>query len=208
VEQDSGVSFTPEQEAIAIEAVTSVWWRRDWRTEAKRAIADALSLDADAAAQIFHELLRRKLIEAHVKNEDAQKVGSGKASSGIRARYYRTKQIFHGVELSVLRRHTTVFCIELDRLRRLMGDQLDPPQEKFRSYYQAKALDLANALLERIAASSPQPESADCVPVGHVDLDLSAFMSDREITPTDLLAVRDTLRSLLGKLPADPTSRT
>jgi hypothetical protein len=82
----------------------SVWWNRDWRTEAKRAIADALSLDAVAAAQIFHELLRRKLIEAHVNNEDAQKVGSGKASGGMRARYYRTKQTFHGVELWMLRK--------------------------------------------------------------------------------------------------------
>jgi hypothetical protein len=202
VEQDSVVSFTPEQEAIAIEAVTSVWWNRDWRTQAKRAIADALSLDADAAAQVFHELLRRKLIEAHVKSEDAQKVGSRKASSGMRARYYRTKQTFQGVELSVLRRHTTVFCIELDRLRRLMGDQLDPPQAKFRSYYQTKALDLANALLERISGSAPQPESADCISEGH--LDISALLSYREITPTDLLAVRDILRRLLGKLPADP----
>jgi hypothetical protein len=47
------VSFTPEQEAIAIEVVMSVWWNRDWRTEAKRAIADALSFDADAAASFI-----------------------------------------------------------------------------------------------------------------------------------------------------------
>jgi hypothetical protein len=87
-------SLTPEQEALPIEAATSIDWSTDWPREAQQAIGQLFSITTADAEPIFNELLRRRSIEARPEPGTARNFDEpGFERANMRAKYYRSGAI-------------------------------------------------------------------------------------------------------------------